>query len=58
MGDEELEDMEFLPMYDQVEPHLAGHKVVLFGSYEWNDGEWMGCGRSAPKKPASTWPIP
>ena len=29
MGDEELEDMEFLP------------KVVLFGSYEWNDGEWM-----------------
>ena len=41
MGDEELEDMEFLPMYDQVEPHLAGHKVVLFGSYEWNDGEWM-----------------
>ena len=34
MGDEELEDMEFLPMYDQVEPHLAGHKVVLFGSYE------------------------
>ena len=54
MGDEELEDMEFLPMYDQVEPHLAGHKVVLFGSYEWNDGEcfstsaqkaglWLGC---------------
>ena len=41
MGDEELEDMEFLPMYDQVEPLLAGRKVVLFGSYEWNDGEWM-----------------
>ena len=29
MGDEELEDMEFLPMYDQVEPHLAGHKNIL-----------------------------
>ncbi|MCB7037569.1 flavodoxin [Eggerthella sinensis] len=41
MGDEELEDMEFLPMYDEVEPLLAGRDVVLFGSYEWNDGEWM-----------------
>ncbi len=41
MGDEELEDMEFLPMYDEVEPLLVGRKVVLFGSYDWNDGEWM-----------------
>ena len=41
MGDEELEETEFLPMYDEVEPLLAGRKVALFGSYEWNDGEWM-----------------
>lgn len=41
MGDEELEDTEFLPMYDEVEPLLGNRKVVLFGSYEWNDGEWM-----------------
>lgn len=41
MGDEELEEDEFLPMYDDVEPHLPGRKVVLFGSYDWNDGEWM-----------------
>lgn len=41
MGDEELEDGEFLPMYDEVEPHLAGRKVAFFGSYDWNDGEWM-----------------
>ena len=41
MGNEELEDTEFLPMYDEVEPHLPGRTVVLFGSYEWNDGEWM-----------------
>ena len=41
MGDEELEDTEFLPMYDEVEPALSGQKVVLFGSYDWNDGEWM-----------------
>lgn len=41
MGDEELEETEFLPMYDAVEPLLAGRKVALFGSYDWNDGEWM-----------------
>lgn len=41
MGDEELEDSEFLPMYDEVEPLLGDKKVVLFGSYDWNDGEWM-----------------
>lgn len=41
MGDEELEDAEFLPMYDEVEPQLSGRKAVLFGSYDWNDGEWM-----------------
>ena len=39
MGDEELEDTEFLPMYDEVEPALSGQKVALFGSYDWNDGE-------------------
>ncbi|ANE23222.1 flavodoxin [Denitrobacterium detoxificans] len=41
MGDEELEDTEFEPMYDEVEPSLDSKKVVLFGSYDWNDGEWM-----------------
>ncbi len=41
MGDEELEDTTFLPMYDEVEPLLGDKPVVLFGSYDWNDGEWM-----------------
>lgn len=41
MGDEELEDFEFLPVYDEVEPLLGEAPVVLFGSYDWNDGEWM-----------------
>ncbi len=41
MGDEELEDAEFLPVYEEIEPLLAGEKVALFGSYDWNDGEWM-----------------
>lgn len=41
MGDGELEDTEFLPMYDEVEPLMAGEKVGFFGSYDWNNGEWM-----------------
>ena len=41
MGAEELEDSEFLPMLEGVEPELAGKKVALFGSYGWGDGEWM-----------------
>lgn len=41
MGDEELEDVEFEPVYNEVEPLLGSKKVVLFGSYDWNSGEWM-----------------
>jgi len=41
MGSEELEDGEFLPMFESVEPQLAGKKIALFGSYGWGDGEWM-----------------
>ena len=41
MGAEELEDSEFLPMLEGIEPALPGKKVALFGSYGWGDGEWM-----------------
>lgn len=41
MGDEELEDTIFEPMYAACEPKLAGKKVGLFGSYGWGDGDWM-----------------
>ena len=41
MGAEELEDSEFLPMLEGIEPELARKKVALFGSYGWGDGEWM-----------------
>ena len=41
MGAEELEESEFLPMLEGIEPALRGKKVVLFGSYGWGDGEWM-----------------
>ena len=41
MGAEELEDSEFVPMLEKIEPALAGKKTALFGSYGWGDGEWM-----------------
>ncbi len=41
MGAEELEEDEFAPMFEAVEPELSGKKVALFGSYGWGDGEWM-----------------
>lgn len=41
MGDEELEDTEFEPMYSSVKSKLSGKKVALFGSYGWGDGDWM-----------------
>lgn len=41
MGAEELEDLEFSPMFDTVEPQLSGKNIALFGSYGWGDGEWM-----------------
>lgn len=41
MGNEELEDSEFQPMWEQCLPKLGGRTIALFGSYEWAEGEWM-----------------
>lgn len=41
MGDEELEEDEFRPMYDACRPELKGREVAIFGSYNWAEGEWM-----------------
>ena len=41
MGSEELEDGEFLPMLEGIEPALKDKKVALFGSYDWGVGEWL-----------------
>lgn len=46
MGAEELEDSEFLPLYEQLKPALSGKKVVLFGSYGWGGGEYMNAWKS------------
>lgn len=41
MGDEELEETEFAPMFESCTEGLKGKSIVLFGSYGWGDGEWM-----------------
>ncbi len=41
MGAEELEDSEMEPFFSDLEGKLSGKKLVLFGSYDWGDGEWM-----------------
>ncbi|RVU55182.1 flavodoxin [Anaerosphaera multitolerans] len=41
MGAEELEETEMRPYMDLVNPLLSGKNVLIFGSYEWADGEWM-----------------
>ncbi len=41
MGSESLEEEAFQPMWDSVKKKLDGKKVAFFGSYNWNDGEWM-----------------
>ncbi len=41
MGAEQLEDVEFEPMFLDCESKLSGKKIALFGSYGWGDGEWM-----------------
>jgi flavodoxin short chain len=41
MGSEVLEEMEFEPMFSEIEGSLSGKKIALFGSYGWGDGQWM-----------------
>ena len=41
MGDEVLEEDEMEPFFTALEGKISGKKVVLFGSYDWGDGEWM-----------------
>ena len=41
MGSEQLEESEFEPVFASCEAKLGGKKIALFGSYGWDDGEWM-----------------
>ena len=41
MGDEVLEESEFEPFFASIEDKISGKKIVLFGSYDWGDGQFM-----------------
>lgn len=41
MGNEELEECEFVPFLESVQDQLINKRVFLFGSYGWGDREWM-----------------
>lgn len=41
MGDEVLEESVVEPLVESLESKISGKSLVLFGSYDWGDGEWM-----------------
>ena len=41
MGAEMLEECEFEPFIESISSKVSGKKAVLFGSYDWGDGDWM-----------------
>ncbi len=41
MGAEELEEDYFRPYFDSIKDVIKDKKLGIFGSYEWNNGEWM-----------------
>ena len=47
MGDEELEDGEFQPVWDECVGVIGERPVALFGSYDWGTGDWMDTWREA-----------
>ena len=55
MGMEELEDGEFQPMLESIEPSLPGRKVVLFGSYDWGVANGSLTGKHDAQKRESIW---
>jgi hypothetical protein len=40
-GNEQLEEYEFDPFFEELLPQLQNKKVAIFGSYSWNQGDWM-----------------
>ena len=41
MGAEVLEETEFEPFYSANKGDLDGKNVLLFGSFDWGNGQWM-----------------
>jgi len=41
MGSEVLEEGEMEPFMEEIEGLIKDKKIILFGSYDWGDGQWM-----------------
>ncbi len=41
MGAEELDYDDMEPFVSELEHKVTGKHILLFGSYDWGDGEWM-----------------
>ena len=41
MGAEQLEESVMEPLMEELDGHISGKKIALFGSYGWGGGEWM-----------------
>lgn len=41
MGSEQLEEYEFEPFMESIESLCNGKRILLFGSYNWAEGQWM-----------------
>lgn len=41
MGVEEIEEYDFRPFFEDLKPMLFDQDVILFGSYDWGEGEWL-----------------
>lgn len=41
MGAEQLEESIMEPLMEELDGHISGKKIALFGSYGWGGGEWM-----------------
>ena len=40
MGAEQLEESVMEPLMEELDGHISGKKIALFGSYGWGGGEW------------------
>ncbi len=40
-GSEEIDDLDMLPLVENMAGKLAGKTILLFGSHDWGDGEFI-----------------
>lgn len=41
MAGEQIEEYEFRPFFDSILPDIVDKKVIIFGSYDWGEKEWL-----------------